>query len=94
MSEPSESQLVLRKLDIVDVFNEVITFVADVQVGGKEIPRNIQILDIKFEMLRIHLTAIGERALQIKDPQLMGRLVAIGILTDKPKEELPDRGNA
>lgn len=90
-----ESKDLLVKLSVVDVFNEVIEYLANLQVEGRELPRNIQVLDMKFEMLRLHLTAIGERSLEIKDPQIMARLVAIGILTDKPREEDPPvRGNA
>jgi hypothetical protein len=92
-SERGESKDLLVKLNIIDVFNEVIEFLAEIQVDGRVLPRNLQVLDMKYEMLRLHLTAIGQRALEIKDPILMARLVAIGILTDKEDEEQV-RGNA
>jgi hypothetical protein len=91
----SETRLI--KLNLVDVFNEVITYLADKVAEGEELPRNLQVLDMKFEMIRNHLTHVAQRALDLDDPVLKARLVALGMLTVDTSSEDPDgstKGNA
>lgn len=85
----------LIKLNIVDVFNEVIGYLADKVAEGEELPRNIQVLDMKFEMIRNHLTQVAKRSLELEDPFLQARLIALGLLTvDTESEEADSKGNA
>lgn len=93
MSEEKTTRLL--KLNVIDVFNEVIGYLADKVAEGEELPRNIQVLDMKFEVIRNHLTQVAQRSIELNDPILQSRLVALGLLTvDTDSEDHAKKGNA
>lgn len=93
MTEQKQNRLL--HIDMIEVFNEVIGYLADEVAAGKELPRNIQVLDMKFEVIRTHLTHVAQRALELEDPLLQARLVAVGLLTATRVVTDPEpKGNA
>lgn len=85
MSEATETPAPrLVKVDILDTINDVIEDLTKQQMEGRELPRQLQVIDMKFELIRQHLLEIGRRAIEIGDAQIQTRLIAIGILVEGP----------
>jgi len=66
----------LIKIDLAAVFNRVLDFLGDVP---EPIPRDIEIMDVKFKIVIAHLNAILERAIELKEPALLERFEALGM---------------
>ena len=66
------------KMDILAVFNQMIDFLngLDEQI----VPKEMQVLDIKAEMLMARLRSIAQRALEINDEKIIDELLCLGII--------------
>lgn len=64
------------KINVINTFNQVVEFVNK----QEEIPREMQIIDTKFEIINSHLIEVAKRALELNDEKLMERMNCLGYL--------------
>jgi len=92
-------------INTVTTFNRVIDFFnsyMEAQEKAEEDPeitfqdatadietRPMQVIDVQFQIILAGLKKAGERAIQLKDEELISHLQAIGILGISNKEESP-----
>lgn len=92
----SESKTFTRlvRVNIIDTMNDVIVYLSKKIEAGEEIPRELQAVDIRMEIVQAHLIAIAKRALILGDPEINERLLSIGILKAETEEVPEPKGNA
>jgi hypothetical protein len=71
--------LIPAKVNIVHVFNEVTKYLNSLP-AAQEIPRELQIWDVKCEIIHAKLIKAAERALAIGDKELIQVFMELGLI--------------
>lgn len=93
---PVPKKPMIHKIDVTDTFNDVIVDLVEQKEKGRVLPPNLEVLDMKFQLIWEHLAAIAQRAMDIDDTFIQSRLFALGVLKEvenpSPLILPPDKG--
>lgn len=64
------------KISVLNTFNQVVEYVNK----QEEIPREMQVIDTKFEIIHNNLIEVSKRALELNDEKLMEIMNCLGYL--------------
>ena len=70
------------KMSFIGLQNQVCQFLNELDDKGIEIPRQMQVFDVKSEMVLSRLRSIATRALKIDDAEILDDLLTLGIVYD------------
>lgn len=77
------------KVDVVQVFNQVINYINKQIENDEEVPKELQVIDVKFQLIAARLHEVGQYAESKEDQGLIHLLSLIGVF----KEEGEENGN-
>ena len=69
------------RISLLGTFNDVIAYIN----RQEEIPRNMQVLDVRAKIIVAGLERIAHRAIEIKDTTILSELLLLGVI--QPHEE-------
>ena len=78
------------KMSFVALQNQVCQFLNELEDKGIEVPRQMQVFDVKSEIVLARLRSIATRALKIDDAEILDDLLILGIIHDNKELILND----